>query len=287
MLAECWLFRSRAAIPQPMENRAPHLQYLNNEFEQRVRKNRSYSLRSFARDLSITSSWLSEVLNGKKGISSEKAKAICYSLGLSSVESKLFQLSVKAAHSRSEKDRKQAVIELKNFRAGKSSLKKLSNDEFRPMSDWYYLAILELTELPECEHSLEWFAKKLNLPLKLVSSAITRLLDQGHLVFENKVFRAVNTESSTTFDIPSDMIKKYHRQIMDQASQALQEQPVQQRDFLNMTLAFDIERAEEAQKVLRKFQQEFAEKFYPENSENKNSVYQLSMHFFRLDKKGV
>jgi uncharacterized protein (TIGR02147 family) len=287
MLAEIVVFRFLHVIPRPMENKSPHLQYLSNELEQRVRRNGSYSMRSFARDLSITSSWLSEVLSGKKGMSAEKAKTLCYSLGLSSVESKLFQLSVKAAHSRSEKDRNQAAIELKNFRAGKSSLKKMTKDEFQPMSDWYYLAILELTELSECEHQPEWFAKKLNLPLKLVSAAITRLLDQGHLVYEKKIFRAVNTESSTTFDIPSDTIKKYHRQIMDQASQALQEQPVQQRDFLNMTLAFEIERAEEAQKVLRKFQQEFAEKFYPENSENKNSVYQLSLHFFRLDKKGV
>ncbi|MGZ3775939.1 MAG: DUF4423 domain-containing protein, partial [Bdellovibrio sp.] len=66
---------------------------------------------------------------------------------------------------------------------------------------------------------------------------------------------------------------------------AIQEQAVQQREFLNMTLAFNAEKTKEAKQALRKFQQEFAEKFYDENK-NKDSVYQLSIQFFRLDKKG-
>ena len=263
-----------------------HIRYLSAELERRVRKNAQYSLRSFARDLSITSSWLSEVLNGKKGMSAEKAQGLCYDLGLSSVEGKLFQLSVRASHSRSAKDRTLAQQELKKFRAGKSSLKKLTSEEFQPLSDWYYLALLELTELPECLHTPEWFAKKMNLPLRLIQSALKQLQDKGHLKFESGQFVASHTESVTTFDIPSETIKNHHRQMMDQARLALQEQPVQQRDFLNMTLAFESDRAEEAQKVLRKFQQEFAKQFYPQDADSKNSVYQLSMQFFRLDKKG-
>ncbi|MDG0818072.1 DUF4423 domain-containing protein [Bdellovibrio svalbardensis] len=263
-----------------------HINYLNSELGRRIKKNPHYSLRSFARDLSITSSWLSEVLNGKKGMSIEKAQSLCYDMGLSSVESKLFQLSVRAAHARSDKDRAAAREELKKFKAGKSSLQRMSNDDFQPLSEWYYLALLELTELPECQHTEEWFAKKLQLPLRLVSSALKLLVDKGHLHLEDGAYIATHAESSTLFDVPSEAIKNYHRQVMTVASKALQEQPVQQRDFLNMTLAFEADRAEEAQKVLRKFQQDFARQFYPQDSNNKNSIYQLSIQFFRLDKKG-
>ena len=287
LIAEPLAYEKRHATSLFMQNSDfYHIQYLHTELERRVAKNPQYSLRSFARDLSITSSWLSEVLSGKKGMSLEKAESLCFGSGLSSVESKLFQLSVRAAHSRSPKDRKSALMELKKFKVGRSSLQRMKNEDFQPLSDWYYLALLELTELPECQHSEAWFAKKLKLPERLIKSALAKLIEKRHLEIKNGRYVATYTESSTLFDVPSDSIKKYHQQMMTVASQALHEQSVQQRDFLNMTLAFDATRTEEAQKVLRKFQQDFAKQFYPESSDNKNSVYQLSIQFFRLDTKG-
>lgn len=269
----------------PMENQKYHINYLNSELERRLKRNPRYSLRSFAQDLSITSSWLSEVLSGKKGMSINKAQTLCFELGLSSVESKLFQLSVQACHARRKQDRTQAQEQLRDYKIGKSALKKINADEFQGISDWYYNALLELTELEECEHTEEWFSQKLNLPLRLVSAALKRLIAQEFIKYENGKYVATHVESATTFDIPSENIKKYHRQVMEIASRALQEQSVQQRDFANMTLAFDSDRIAEAQRYLRKFQQDFAKEFYPKK--NKNSVYQLSIHFFRLDRKAL
>ncbi|MNT50519.1 hypothetical protein D3C72_1874430 [compost metagenome] len=119
-----------------------------------------------------------------------------------------------------------------------------------------------------------------------MTDALKRLIAGKQMVYENSKFQACHTESSTTFDIPSAGIKKFHLQMMSQAERALAEQPVQQREFTNMTLAFEGERAEDAQKFIRKFQQEFAEKFYPNKAQQKDSVYQLSIQFFRLDQKG-
>ncbi|MGZ3769808.1 MAG: TIGR02147 family protein, partial [Bdellovibrio sp.] len=242
-----------------------HVSYLNQELERRLLKNSQYSLRSFARDLSITSSWLSEVLNGKKGISAKKSKELCYSLGLSATESKLFQLSVKSCHARKEKDRKEALLELKNVNRAHGSSSKMQAEDFGALSDWYHLAILELTELDDCENRPEWFAKKLNLPVKIISEAVKHLIDQKQLKVVDGKLKASHAQTETTFDVPSETIKKYHRQILEKASHAIQEQAVQQREFLNMTLAFNAEKTKEAKQALRKFQQEFAEKFYDEN----------------------
>jgi hypothetical protein len=269
-----------------METQHFHVRYLSEELVRRTQKNNAYSLRSFARDLDITSSWLSEVLNGKKGMSEDKAGIMATSLGLSSVERKLFQLSVKAAHARSRKDRLLAQKELSNFEQGKSSLQKMSVDGFQPFSEWYFLPLLEMSELTECEHTPEWFAKKLNLSVTLTTDALKRLIAGKQMIYENGKFHASHTESSTTFDIPSAAIKKFHQQMMSQAERALTEQPVQQREFTNMTLAFEGDRVEDAQRFIRKFQQEFAEQFYPDKAQQKDSVYQLSIQFFRLDQKG-
>ncbi len=53
-------------------------------------KNRRYSLRAFARDLKISPSFLSEVLNGKYGISKQLAGQIADRLGFSSEENQHF-----------------------------------------------------------------------------------------------------------------------------------------------------------------------------------------------------
>ena len=89
-----------------------HLQYLTTEYIQRMQKNPHYSLRSFARDLGVPASWLSEFLSSKKGMSLENAKKICQALSLSPTDSDQFTLSVRAHHSRSPQDRKTARSEM-------------------------------------------------------------------------------------------------------------------------------------------------------------------------------
>lgn len=53
-------------------------------------KNKRYSLRAFARDLKISPSFLSEVLNGKYGISKQLAGQIADRLGFNSEENQHF-----------------------------------------------------------------------------------------------------------------------------------------------------------------------------------------------------
>ena len=56
----------------------PHMsnevvQILNEKFKERVQANSAYSLRSFARDLKVSPSTLSEIFNQKKGLSQKLA----------------------------------------------------------------------------------------------------------------------------------------------------------------------------------------------------------------------
>ena len=93
-------------------------------------------------------------------------------------------------------------------------------------------------------------------------------------------------ETETEVDVPPAAIKKYHQEILDCAQRSLSEQRVQQREFTNMTLAFDSSRIKEARTAIRTFQKTFAQEFY-QKDKKKDSVYQLSVQLFRLDQEDI
>jgi uncharacterized protein (TIGR02147 family) len=144
------------------------------------------------------------------------------------------------------------------------------------------MAILELMELNDCEHTDSWFAKKLRLKKIVVSNALERLENIGWIVFDNGIYKATFNSSTTSFDVPSNAIKKHHDEMLKKAEESLYTDDISQREFLNMTLAFSKKQMKEAKMVIRLFQEDFAKKFYSKESQ-KDSVYQLSVQLFRLD----
>jgi len=259
-----------------------YIDILNAELEERLAKNNSYSLRAFARDLHISPSRLSEILNRKKGLSEKAAEDIADLLNLNKKEKDFFILSVNSQHARSPKAKTTASKNLKSKL--KSKAHQISLDEFERAHNWYHLAILELIELKDCEHNAQWFAQKLKLQKVVVEAALDRLTKLGWLTLENGKYIARDRESESTFDVPSKAIKTYHEEMLAKANQSLFTQSVDSREFLNMTLAFSQEEVSEAKEFIRKFQKEFAERFYADEKE-KDSIYQLSVQLFRLDEK--
>ncbi len=274
---------SAPGYTEPMENEKLHIHILSRELDSRVSKNPQYSLRSFARNLGVAPSWISDVLNGKKGISVNKASDLCRTLGFTRQETEVFVLSVQAAHARRISDRDLAQTRLNNLSKEFGIAVKIKQDDLALAGSWYHQAILELTELEEFDHTEAWLAKKLNLSPKLISSAIQRLVTIGWLKIQDGKMQPQSEITESSFDIPSQAIKNYHREILEKAQVSLSEDAVDEREFLSMTLGFDSRRMQEAKEDIRKFQAAFAEKYFKD--EKKDSVHQLSVQFFRVDKK--
>src|SRR5438128_1427996 len=86
---------------------------LKEELAARCRQNPRYSLRAFARDLKIAPSRLSEILNGKQGLSRPAADKIARALGYGASEIERFCDLVESVHARSKRDRDSARVRLK------------------------------------------------------------------------------------------------------------------------------------------------------------------------------
>lgn len=262
----------------------PNLDYrtiLKDEFEERCKHNRSYSLRAFARDLEVGSGRMTEILKGKQGVSRRSAIHIAAKLGYNDSERELFCDIVDSSCSRSVVRRKLAAIRLEKYRDRKDQT--LTLDAFHVIADWYHFAILELCQLKGFKSDINWIAKRLGIAPKLIELAIDRLLRLDLLEMkENGEYVTREEFTASPSGMPSEAIKNFHTQVMEKALLALRTQSLSERDFSTMVFAFDKKQMPKAKEVLKEFRRNFSKHVGP--SDDKNCVYALSMQLFQIDK---
>ena len=259
-------------------NSIQYKRIIGEEFENRKRKNASYSLRAFARDLEISPASLSLILNGKQGLSLMKAKDIAQRLGLNAAEETLFCTSVASAHAKSYIKRKEAKS---NLESNDLKFTELSLEYFKIISDWEHFAILELTVLPEFKNDKKWIANRLGINADEVESVIKRLILLELLdLVDGKLIRAKGF-FSTPSGIPNRSLKKYHHQVLSKAQIALDTQSVEERDFSSVVFTMDQADLDWAKTEMAKFRKALVEKLSAKKT--KNRLYQVSMQIFALD----
>ncbi len=255
-----------------------YLDILKRELETRCAKNARYSLRAFARDLGLSPTSLSLLLNGKQGLSRQKALEISKSIGLNTNEQAWFCDYVDSKHARSRFVKLKAQENLENQKQTK--VKSLQIEAFRIISDWYHFAILELTELEQFENSTTWIAKTLGVSQKAVELAIERLKKLELLEELNGKLKQTVGFLASPSGFPSEAIKKNHTQVLKKAEQALFTQSIEERDFSNIVLPINTDDLEWAKSKLKEMRREFME--HLEKNPKKNMVYCLAIQFFGL-----
>lgn len=254
-------------------------EFLKGKLGDRMSKNPGYSLRAFARDLHLESAQLSDVLNGRYGISKNNAIKIAERLSIQGLERDLFVSSVESFHARSKIVREQASKKLADLEALNNTDGQITLDTFKVISDWYHFAIVALTGVDEFESKSSWIAKRLGVQVELVDQAIERLLRLGILKCENEKWVATEDFFLNATGVPSEASQKFHRQLLEKAIQALSLQTVDERDCANMVFAFDFNEMEDARNEIKAFRRRFVKKY----GQGKNThVYCFGTTFYRI-----
>lgn len=255
---------------------------LREELETRCERNPRYSLRAFSRDLGISSSRLSEVLAGRYGLSREAAQSIGKKLDWNENEIALFCDLVDSEHARAKKKRTEAKQRLQ---VDANPYQQLTLDSFQVISDWYHYAILELTLIRDFKSDPKWIARRLGISDHIVIAAIDRLKRLDLLVEEEGKLRATDGFTATPSGIPSDALKKFHRQLLEKALSSIYLQTVEERDLSHLILAIDRNQLKEAKEEIKTFRRSFDAKFG--KAKTKDEVYCLGVTFFRLEEGNV
>lgn len=179
--------------------------WLMDQFAQKKTRNPSYSLRAFARDLGISPTCLSEVPAKKRDLSKRNVLRISDRMALSpkQTNSLLSQAGLKA-----------------DKQLEKEEFFQLSEDMFKVISDWYYFAITDLCKLKEQSADPNAIAKRLGISKLEAKNAIARLKRLELLEERNGILNSTAATLSTTREIPSSAIRKYHKQIFTFSSES-------------------------------------------------------------------
>lgn len=262
-------------------------EWLKNLLNEKKKTNDSYSLRAFARDLGFAPSRISQIIQGKQGLSLAAAQKICQKLKLEEDEAIYFCLLVESQDSRSKQKRALATEKLKSLRikTKEQNYVQLSEQEFSPISEWYYFAILELLALPNAVSDSTWIAQKLGLSVLEASLAVDRL-KQNQFLKELRGKWTVNVSRlSTAYNVPSLTVRKFNNQILTKASDALETQNVLERDISSLILKMNSSEIPRFKKMLNDFRREFDNEVSSSIEKNPNSadsVYALSISLFKL-----
>jgi uncharacterized protein (TIGR02147 family) len=254
---------------------------LQRELEKRSAANPQYSLRAFARDLSISPSRLSEILAKKNGLSPQNAIRLADRMNLKSRDRNQFYLSVCAQHARSKSARNIAQAKLNKIQ---SSIPKkfLQQDEFQVIADWYHYGIIELLNLKNFNLTTAHVAEVLQIPRLKANEAIQRLKKLGWI--RNKNNRWVSMPRYRTFSsqTPSLALRSFHSQLIAKAERAIHGQEISERFLNSLILTVTEEKIPEANQELEDFCYQFNQKFGAKRLHGEK-LYALTLQFFKLN----
>lgn len=236
---------------------------IRDEFLRRKLKNEQYSKRAYARDLSVSSSSLHDIMLGKKKISKRSIEKISNSLGLTDSETKHF---LKSEQSKERRD--------------------LSENEFAQMSHWYYLAILNLADTKNAKSSSKWIAERLGLEVDLVKPAVSKLVELK-LIKKSAGSLTRNTNSlNIDWNLSSRDIKIFHSENLNRAEESIFKDSLDRRYISSVTAAVTSDQLDQIKKETKKYFKKIM-KITEEKNQNSKEVYTVAAQVFPQTKGDV
>ena len=267
--------------------------FLRALYLQKKKGRSQYSTRAFARDLGMSQTLLSLILNGKRSLTLSQATRVAALLGLSESQSEhllnltLAHLPQNAKLSKRVVEKLQPIrLEIKNA-SNKNNFMKLcrvlGTDEFHLISHWYTLAILDLATTEGFKSDPLWISRRLKIHPEQAKESIERLLELG-LMSRQPNGQLVKTSQHLSFKNSKSeaAIRNYHRQMIEKAGEHLSRDSVeayQSRSISAATLAIRKDKIAIAKDKIEKFKTEMAELLTEGSSQE---VYQLNVQFFPL-----
>lgn len=245
------------------------VKYLNETYEVRKKKNVRYSLRSFARDLNISSGRLVSIMQ-KKELPGE------VTLG------KIFlNLNV----SEDNKDKILKDLKRARFKSKDHSFEKvLDSTQVEQMGHWETWAIYTLMQRQDFDGSPEWLAQKIDLDTDFVAERVQALVNIGLVRVEDQKYALKVGNVTSGSGIPSKVMRELHKQFIKRGIESIEEVDIQFRDISGITFCMEPDKMDEARTLISEFRSKMAGLVRSETP--KSELYQLSVQFYPLLLKG-
>lgn len=258
----------------------PFFELLNEGYEQRKRKNPSYSLRAYAQFLGVPRSTTFELMKGKISGQKKTVQKVGKKLGLTDTEILYFSLLIEIE--RTTKPQKRSEL-YKEAYCLHTRFNTISEDDFSFVARWYHFAVMELLKVKGASGDPSWIAKKLQIKVGEAKEALEALekLNIVKIDSKGKIYIIKDFVSLPSGE-PLSIAQDYHQTMIEKAMKAVKTQPKGTRNFSSMTFCFNKAELKDVDQFIKKMRMKFADRFV--SGQEYDSVYSLNIQFVRLDR---
>lgn len=262
--------------------------FLNASLQAAQEINPKFSLRSWAHQLGLSHvALLSMVLNRKRtlrpSLGSKVSSDYRQKGKFTEDEARYFDMLVLFRLAKTSDEKKFYQQVLASLRPDQE-FSTLQLDQLRLISDWYHVAILEMTFLKNFKSDSKWIQKRLGDTVTegQIKEAINRLIRLGLLQQTPEGLKKTTVHLATPTDQFSRELQSFHAQLIQKAIVSLQTQSIEERDVTGYTMVTTSEKIKEAKKMIRDFRRQLGQFLETPNGE---SLYQLNIQLFSLEEK--
>lgn len=248
---------------------APHnfSQLLKTELKRIQESSPRFSMRSFAKKLSVSQTELSEVINKKRKPSSRLVLNFFRHFSKNQAEYLHHVSNLNIAGIKLKKKDKH--------------LFKLEEEQYKMISQWQHYAILSLIETHDFIPDYDWIANRLGESREKIELCLQNLRFLGLIKFDKNNHLVLTHEGIKTSDeLTSKAIKESHLADLGIINEKIQASlDVDKRDFTSCTYAVNSKNIKKFKQLVRKFQDQVAELVEDKNADE---VYRMSIYFYPL-----
>lgn len=260
--------------------------YLRAYYDAAKRTRAGFSFRTFSKRAGLKSpNFFKLVMDGERNLGPETVPKFADALRLEQSERDFFADLVAFAQAPSSMEKNRAFERLASSRRFRSA-RRIDGMVLSYLSQWYHPAVRELAAREDFREEPAWVASMLRPSITAVQSAdsLKLLIELGLLVRDPSSGRLVRGEPTLTteHEVSALGAASFHRQMMQRASDGIDQIPRSLRDLAALTVCVSPETAQKVKERIHQFRESLAELC---DSDTKCSVvYQFNVQWFPLSR---
>lgn len=201
------------------------------------------SLRKISEECEFSAGYLPLILSGQRNLTPKSQKTLAKALALSAQETTYLKYLCVLADSDNPEEWQWAMRKLQKTSTYPTRHAK-ELEVYQYLSQWYFVAIREMTNITDFEPSPEWIRARLrnSPPTREIAEALRFLVEKGLITYDqNGKVTPPQKELECKGGVFRLALGTFHRQILALAAKAVDELPATERVVLGHTVALNEE----------------------------------------------
>lgn len=260
-------------------------EFLKAYFEERKKAEEFFSYRYLARISGLSRSYFKLLLDGNRNLSPQSATKLAKALKLSKKEVLYFETLVLYNQARSDEDKDRYFENLMGLRPP-LPIQGMMPDQYEYFTKTYFVEIREMAAMAKFEENPRWICRHLRRHLTPAKAHhALEVLERLGLLVRDKKGKLKHSDKTleTPLHAESVDIFDYHRQLLNEAKEAITHAPFDEWDVGTVTIPMTKEALPRVMEILKKCREDIVD-LINRGAQNYHEVFQINMQLFPVSK---